>query len=84
MEGGIREQGGEGESRKDKQRVVSGAEGKVSVSKVDPSGICGKRVIANSVFCVKGGKWIHGSCAKVKGVTSRLGRDFVWKMQEAS
>ena len=30
--------------------VVSGAEGEVTVSKVDPCGICGKRVI-NSKFC---------------------------------
>ena len=29
------------------------AEGEVSVSKVDPCGICGKRVMANSVLCVK-------------------------------
>ena len=36
--------------------VVSGAEGEVSVSKVDPCGIFGKRVMANSVLCVKCGK----------------------------
>ena len=33
--------------------------------------------MANSVFCVKCGKWIHGRCAKVKRVTLKLGRDFV-------
>ena len=33
--------------------------------------------MANSVLCVKCGKWIHGRCAKVKRVTPRLGRDFV-------
>ena len=57
--------------------LVSGAEGEKSVSKIDPCGICGKRVMANSVLCVKCGKWIHGRCAKVKRVTARLGRDFV-------
>ena len=57
--------------------VVSGAQGEVSVSKVDPCGICGKCVMANSVLCVKCRKWIHGRCAKVKRVTLRLGRDFV-------
>ena len=36
--------------------VVSGAEGEVSVSKVDPCSICGKQVMANSVLCVKCGK----------------------------
>ena len=30
--------------------VVSGAEGEVTVSKIDPCGICGKRVMANSVL----------------------------------
>ena len=48
---------------------VSGAEGEVSVSKVDPCGVCGKLVIANSVLCMKYGKWIHGRCAKVRRVT---------------
>ena len=42
MEGSIREQGAEGEPLEDKV-VVSGAEGEVTVSKVDPCGICGKR-----------------------------------------
>jgi len=51
--------------------VVSGAEGEVTVSKVDPCGICGKRVMANSVLCVKFRKWIHGRCVKVKRVTLR-------------
>ena len=45
--------------------VVSGAESEKSLSKVDPCGICGKRVMVNSVLCVKCGKWIHGRCAKV-------------------
>ena len=57
--------------------LVSGAEGEVSVSKVDPCGICGKRVMANPVLCVKCRKWIHGRSAKVKSVTPRLGRYFV-------
>ena len=64
--------------------VVSGAEGEVTVSKVDPCGICGRRVIANSVLCVQCRKWIHGRCTKVRRVTLRLRRFFVWKMQEAS
>ena len=41
--------------------LVSGAEGEKSVSKIDPYGICGKRVMANSVLCVKYGKWIDGT-----------------------
>ena len=57
--------------------VVSGTEGEACTSKVDPCGICGKRVMANSVLCVKCGKFIHGRCTKVKRVTPKLGRDFV-------
>ena len=57
--------------------VVSGAEGEVTVSKIDPCGICGKRVMANSVLCVKCRKWIHRRYANVKRVILRLGRDFV-------
>ena len=55
---------------------MSGAEGEKTVSKIDPCGNCGKRVMANSVLCVKCGKWIHGRCAKLNRVTPRLGRDF--------
>ena len=40
---------------------MSGAEGEVTVSKIDPCGICGKRVKVNSMLCVKCGKWIHGT-----------------------
>ena len=40
--------------------VVGWAEGEMSVSKVDPCGISGKRVMVNSVLCVKCGKWILG------------------------
>ena len=32
--------------------------------------------MANSMLCVKCGKWIHGRCAKLKRMTLRLGRDF--------
>ena len=47
--------------------VVNGAEGEMSVSKIDSCGICGKRVMANSVLCVKCGKWIHGRCESKEG-----------------
>ena len=51
--------------------VVSGAEGEVTVSKIDPCGICGKRARANSVLYVKCRKWIHGRYSKVRRVTLR-------------
>ena len=53
------------------------------VSKVDPCGIFGKRVMANSVLCVICGKWIHGRCKKVEGDLEVGERFCVWKMQEA-
>ena len=58
--------------------VVSGAEGEMTLSKIDPCGICGKRVMANSLLCVKCRKGIHGRCGNVKRVTLRFVRDFVF------
>ena len=46
--------------------LVSGAEGEITVSKIDPCGICGKQVMANSVLCVKCGKWIQGTVDVLK------------------
>ena len=57
--------------------MVSGSEGEMIKSKTDPCGMCGKRVMANSVLCTKCGKWIHGRCAKLKRVTPSLARQFV-------
>ena len=31
--------------------MVSGTESEVALSKIDPSGICGKRVVSNAVCC---------------------------------
>ena len=45
MEEGIRKQGAEGEPRKDKV-LMRGAEGEITTSKIDPHGICGKRLMA--------------------------------------
>ena len=57
--------------------MVSGSEGKTTVSKIDPCSMCGKRVKANSVLCGKFGKWVHGRCTKMKRVTPRLANNFV-------
>ena len=46
--------------------MVSGSEGKLFKSKIDPCGVCGKRVMANSVLCTKSRSWVHGKCAKNK------------------
>ena len=56
MEGGVREQGAEGEPREDKSGSEWGTQKAKCLSKVDPCGFCGKRVMANSVLCVKCGE----------------------------
>ena len=52
MEGGIRDKGLKVNLGKTKV-LVSRAEGEVSISKIDPCGICGKRVLNGkfSVMC---------------------------------
>ena len=30
--------------------------------KIDPCGVCGKRVMPNSVLCTACGKWVHARC----------------------
>ena len=56
--------------------MVSGSEGELYKSKIDPCGVCGRRVMANSVLCTKCGNWVHGRCAKIKRVTARLAMHF--------
>ena len=46
--------------------MVSGSEGKLFNSKIDLWGVCGRKVMANSVLCTKCGNWVHGKCAKLK------------------
>ena len=40
--------------------MVSGMEGEITWSKIDPCGVCGKRVGSNTVCCTQLTKWIHG------------------------
>ena len=42
--------------------MESGAEGERFKSKIDPCGICGRRLM----LCTKCGNWIHGRCAKIE------------------
>ena len=58
--------------------MVSGSESKLFKSKIDPCGICRRRVMANSVLCTKCGSCVHGKCAKIKRVTARLAIHFAW------
>ena len=45
--------------------MVHVSEGEVIRSRIDPCGICGKRVTVNSVFCTRCDHWIHERCSKL-------------------
>ena len=62
--------------------MVSGTEGKIVLSKIDPCGICGKRVGSNAVCCTQCTKWIHGRCTKMKKVTCSSARHIVCRRCE--
>ena len=57
--------------------MVCGSEGEVIQSKIDPCGICNKRLTVDSVLCTKCDQWIHGRCSKLKKVTPSVARFFV-------
>ena len=57
--------------------MVSGSKGELFKSKIYPCGVCGRRVMANSVLCTKCGNWVHGKCAKIMRATARLAMYFV-------
>ena len=40
-------------------------------------GVCGRKVIANSVLRTKCENWVHGKCAKIKRATARLAMHFI-------
>ena len=42
--------------------MVSGMEEEAFDSKIDPCGVCGTRVMSNSVLCRACGKWVHARC----------------------
>ena len=60
--------------------MVSGSKGEVVKSKVDPCAKCGKTVMENSVMCTKGGKWVHGRCAKMEEIDFNSGKRFCCKI----
>ena len=57
--------------------MESGSEGELFKNKIDPCGVCGRRVMANSVLCTKCGNWVHGRCAKIMRDTARVVMHFV-------
>ena len=63
--------------------IVSRTEREIVLSKIDPCGICGKRVGSNAVCCTQCTKWIHGRCTKIKKVTCSSARHFVCTVEDA-
>ena len=59
--------------------MVSGEGGVKIVSKVDPCGVCDKRVKANSILCVVCHKWVHKRCSGVKGSLQKVAGIFQCK-----
>ena len=57
--------------------MVSGPEGELFKSNIDPCGVCGRMVMANLVLCTKCGNWVHDRCEKIKRVTARLAMLFI-------
>ena len=56
----------------------------LSKSKSGPCGVCSLRVKANSVLCLHCGKFLHGRCAGVKGVTLKFSRYFTCRKYEGN
>ena len=57
--------------------MVSGTEGEIVLSKIDPSGVCAKRVGSNAVCCTQCTKWTLGRCTKMIKVTCSSAKHFV-------
>ena len=55
-----------------KTKVMASGSKDLFKIKIDPCGVCGKRVMANSVLCTKCGNWVHGKRAKIKRATAWL------------
>ena len=49
------------------------------ISKIDPCGVCDKRVKRNSVLYSGCRKWLHKRCSGVKGALKRVEGTFICK-----
>ena len=57
--------------------MVCGWEGELFKSKIDPCGVCWRKVMANSVLCAKCGNWVNGRYPKTKRAIVRLAMHFI-------
>ena len=56
----------------------------LSKNRADRCGVSSLRVKANSVLCVKCGKWIHSRCAGVKRITQKFSGNFACRKCEGN
>ena len=59
--------------------MVRGLEEKVTESKIDPCGVCERRVKVNTVFCTNCARWVHGRCTSMIEY-SWLGQEFLLRI----
>ena len=59
--------------------MVSGMEEETFNSKIGPCGMCGTRVMSNSVLRTACGKWVHARSTDKKKVAIYLNKNFVCK-----
>ena len=57
--------------------MVNGMEEEAFDSKMGPCGVCGTRVISNSVLRTACGKWVHARCTNKKKVSAYVNKNFV-------
>ena len=58
--------------------MVGGLEGEPFKRKINDSpGVYGRKVMANSVLCMKCGNWVYGRCAKIKRFAATLATGLV-------
>ena len=57
--------------------MVSRTEGERVESKVNPCDVCGKRTMANSMWCTRCVKSVHGRSTRWKSVTAKLANGFI-------
>ena len=53
--------------------------GVVEMARINGCGVCGKRVMRNSVMCGSCERWVHARCAGVRRVTARMAKGFECK-----
>ena len=59
--------------------MVSGMKEEMFDSKIDPCGMCGTRVMSNSVLCTACGKRVLATCTDKKKVAVHFNKNFVCK-----